>query len=116
MASLALAWFVLGTALNTFVAFNSGKRIDIVVCSGAGVKTVSVVDHISDDSVSVLKHCSNAPIYVLITVPGTPVNLDFAVPRTVAVWQYKPSSHMTWLSVQDSRPPPGRAPPALPLA
>jgi hypothetical protein len=116
IAAFALAWFALGTAINTMVAFSSGKRIDIVVCSGAGVKTVSVPLHDGDATASVIKHCSNAPIYALVAVPGLPVHLHFAAPRTVAVWQYKPTERLAMGKVQINRPPPGRAPPAPLLA
>lgn len=113
-ASLALAWFALGTALNTMVASAHGKRIDIVVCSGAGVKTISVPVHDSgdgDDTASVIKHCGNAPIYALVAIPGTPIDLHFEAPRTIAVWQYKPRPDFVVLALQHNRPPPGRAPP-----
>lgn len=116
IATLAMAWFALGTALNTIVAHASGKRIDIVVCSGAGVKTISVPIHDSDDMVSTIKHCSNAPIYSLVAIPGTPTHLHFQVPRTVAVWQWNPLPHVAMSSVPDSKPPPGRAPPAITAA
>jgi hypothetical protein len=119
IAALAVAWFSLGTALNTIVASASGKRIDIVVCSGAGVKTISVPAHDSgdgDNSASVIKHCSNAPIYALIAIPGTPIDLHFEAPRTVAVWQYNPVADFVVQSLQNNRPPPGRAPPEQTLA
>jgi hypothetical protein len=116
VATLALAWFALGTAINTMVAFSSGKRIDIVVCSGAGVKTVSVALHGSDEAASVIKHCSNAPIYALIALLGVPSNLHFSAPRTVAAWHYKPTERLDMGKVQINRPPPGRAPPAYAVA
>ena len=116
IAALALAWFALGTALNTMVAFSTGKRIDIIVCSGAGVKTVSVPLHDADDSTSTIKHCGNAPIYKLVDLPGAPLHLQFETPRTVAVWQWIPLAHVSIDSIQDSRPPPGRAPPVLRLS
>lgn len=113
VAALAIAWFSLGTALNTMVALASGKTIDIVVCSGAGVKKISVPVHDADETTSTIKHCGNAPIYKLIAIPGTPVHLNFEAPRTVAVWQWIPSPQITLSIVQDNTPPPGRAPPVL---
>jgi hypothetical protein len=112
IATLAMAWFALGTALNTMVAHASGKRIDIVVCSGAGVKTISVPVHDSDDTASTIKHCGNAPIYTLLDIPGAPTHLHFKAPSTVAVWQWNPLPDVAISSIPDSKPPPGRAPPA----
>jgi hypothetical protein len=111
IAALAIAWFSLGNALNTMVALANGKTIDIVVCSGAGVKKISVPVHDGDDSTSTVKHCGNAPIYKLIAMPGTPVHLNFEAPRTVAVWQWTPRAHIALDWVQVNKPPPGRAPP-----
>ena len=111
IATLALAWFALGTTLNTIAAHAFGKRIDIVICSGMLLKKVSVPLHSSDDSTSSIKHCGNAPIYKLIALPGAPVHLNFALPRTVAVWQYKPTPTSAVNLVHYSLPPPGRAPP-----
>jgi hypothetical protein len=113
VAALAIAWFSLGNALNTMVAFASGKTIDIVVCSGAGVKKMSVPVHDGEESTSSIKHCGNAPIYKLISLPGTPVHLNFEAPRTVAVWQWIPSPQIALDLIQDTRPPPGRAPPVV---
>lgn len=116
IAVLTLAWFALGTALNTMVAHANGKRIDIVVCSGAGVKTISVPVHDNDDKASTIKHCGNAPIYTVLDVPGTPTHLQFETPRTVAVWQWNPVPTVALSSVPDSKPPPGRAPPSITAA
>jgi hypothetical protein len=113
IAALAIVWFSLGNALNTIVALAHGKTIDIVVCSGAGVKKISVPVHDGDEATSTIKHCGNAPIYKLIAIPGTPVHLNFEAPRTVAVWQWIPSPQITLSIVQDNKPPPGRAPPVL---
>lgn len=113
IAALAIAWFSLGAALNTMVALASGKTIDIVICSGAGVKKISVPVHDADDTTSTIKHCGNAPIYKLIAIPGTPVHLNFEAPRTVAVWQWTPNREISLDFVQDNKPPPGRAPPVV---
>jgi hypothetical protein len=116
IAVLAIAWFAVGNALNTMVAKASGKHIDIVVCSGAGVKTVSVPVDGADDHASTIKHCGNAPIYKLIDLPGAPVHLNFQAPRTVASWQWIPSPPAVVDLIQINKPPPGRAPPAPSLA
>lgn len=115
IAVLAIAWFSLGSALNTMVALASGKTIDILVCSGAGLKkiSVSVHDNDSDKTTSTIKHCGNAPIYKLIAIPGTPIHLNFEAPRTVAVWQWTPRAQIAMDWVQVNKPPPGRAPPVL---
>jgi hypothetical protein len=116
IAALAIAWFALGNALNTMVAKANGKHIDIVVCSGAGVKTVSVQVEGGDDHSSTIKHCGNAPIYKLVALPGAPVHLNFEVPRTVASWQWNPSPPAVVDLIQINKPPPGRAPPVPALA
>lgn len=112
LVALAVAWFALGTALNTMVAFASGKTIDIVVCSGAGVKKIAVPAHDSQDTTSTIKHCGNAPIYKLLALPGTPLHLNFETPQTVAVWHWMPNPPAVLDLIQVNKPPPGRAPPA----
>ena len=116
IAMLALAWFALGTTLNTMLAFGSGKTIEIVVCTGAGMKKIEVPTDVANYSSSTIKHCGNAPIYTLIDIPGTPLHLNFQVPRTIAVWQWIPSPRIVLDQMQADKPPPGRAPPAFQLA
>lgn len=111
IVATAIAWFALGTALNTMVAFANGKTIDMVVCSGAGVKKVSVPVQESDTSTSTIKHCGNAPIYKLLALPGDPVHLNFKAPHTVAVWQWISHPETVLDLIQDNQPPPGRGPP-----
>jgi hypothetical protein len=111
IAALAIAWFTLGNALNTMAALASGKTIDIMVCSAAGVKKISISVHDKDETTSSIKHCGNAPIYKLIAIPGTPVHLNFEAPCTVAVWQWTPSVQIVLDLIQTNKPPPGRAPP-----
>jgi hypothetical protein len=113
VTALAIAWFSLGNGLNTMVAFANGKTIDVVVCSGAGVKKISVPAHETSDSVSTIKHCGNAPIYKLIALPGTPIHLDFETPRTIAAWRWIPGSQVALNLIQSNKPPPSRAPPWL---
>ena len=111
VACLALAWFALGSALNVMVASASGKQIEIVVCSGAGVKKI-MVSADTDDLSTTIKHCGNAPVVTYLIIPGEPVHLQFKAPRTVASWQWIPNGHVQHDLVQDNKPPPGRAPPA----
>lgn len=113
LTALAIAWFALGTALNTMVAFASGKTIDIVVCSGAGVKKVSVPAQGNDNTSSTIKHCGNAPIYKLLALPGMPLHLNFETPQTVAVWHWTPIPPVVLDLIQRNKPPPGRAPPSV---
>ncbi len=116
IAILALAWFSLGNTLNTMVAFASGKTIEIMVCTGAGMKKITVPADDAEDKSSIIKHCSNAPIYTLISIPGIPLHLNFEVPRTVAVWQWIPHPDIVLDRIQADKPPPSRAPPAFQLA
>jgi hypothetical protein len=113
VVTLAIAWFALGTALNTMVAFASGKTIDIVVCSGAGVKKIPIPAQGNDDTTSTIKHCGNAPIYKLLAMPGTPLHLNFETPQTVAVWHWIPTPPVVLDLIQLNKPPPGRAPPTV---
>jgi hypothetical protein len=116
IAVLALLWFALGNTLNTLVASASGKTIEIVVCTGAGMKKITVPSDDADATSSSVKHCGNAPIYTMIAIPGHPVHLNFEVPRTVAVWQWIPNPRIVLDLIQVDKPPPGRAPPAQSLA
>ncbi len=116
VACLALAWFSLGSALNVMVASSFGKKIEIVVCSGAGVKKITVPADGDDLSTTTIKHCGNAPLVTYLIIPGEPVHLHFKAPRTVASWQWIPNWHVQHDLVQDNKPPPGRAPPASRLA
>jgi hypothetical protein len=107
----ALAWFAAGSTINTLMAAMSGKRVEIVLCTGAGVKKVSIPVQDSGKSASTLKHCSNAPLCTVAALPGAPVDLSFKAPLTVAVWQWIPSTYVPHHLIQDNKPPPGRAPP-----
>ncbi len=115
VAFMALAWFALGSTLNVFAASALGKKIEIVICTGAGVKKITVAAH-ADDSSTSIKHCGNAPLFKLLALPGEPVHLQFEAPRTVAAWQWIPSPDVVLDSIEDNKPPPGRAPPAARLA
>jgi hypothetical protein len=113
--AFALTWFAAGSTVNTLVASMSGKRVEIVLCTGTGVKKASMPLHDAgtpeSKSASTLKHCSNAPLCMVAALPGTPVHLSFKPPLTVAVWQWIPSTHVPHHLIQDNKPPPGRAPP-----
>ena len=116
IAFLALAWFTLGSALHVIVASATGKKIEIVVCSGAGVKKITVALDAHDEPATTIKHCGNAPLVTFLIIPGEPAHLHFQAPDTVASWHWMPSP-LSWIHrEQDNRPPPGRAPPASPTA
>ncbi len=108
-------WFALGGAVKVFIAKSSGKTIEMVVCSGAGVKkiyvTVSGAEPASHE-VS-LKHCSNTPMALATKEWSTLEHLAYVAPNTASVLHIATSApiHRNWL--RDGRPPPGRAPPAL---
>jgi hypothetical protein len=111
-AFLAIAWFSMGSTLNVLVASALGKKIEIVICSGAGVKKIFIPVHADDDASTTIKHCGNAPFLKYLALPGTPIHLHFQAPHTVASWEWIPSPDSALDLIQDNKPPPGRAPPA----
>jgi hypothetical protein len=107
-------WFALGGALKVFLAHSSGKTIEMIVCSGAGIKKVYVnlpsaeqVNH----EVSV-KHCSNTPLALSTKEWNTLEHLAYVAPDTQSTLHFAQGLpvHRNWL--RNRRPPPGRAPPA----
>ncbi len=113
LALAVAAWFSLGSAVNVLLASLDGKRIEIVVCSGAGIKKISVPAHSTQDDTTTVKHCANAPLLAFMVRPGQPLHLNFGPPRTVASWSWMPEPLHAWAVLRDGQPPPGRAPPAL---
>jgi hypothetical protein len=111
IAVFAIGWFSLGNTLNTLVTMANGKTIDFIVCTGVGVKKLSVPGLDSMETSNTVKHCGNAPIYKPVAVPGNPVHLQFEAPHTVAVWQWIPRVKISLNLIQVNKPPPGRAPP-----
>ena len=111
-AALFIAtWFCLSSTFTLMLAAFTGKTIEIVVCSGAGIKKVSVPAQEGSDRVSTVKHCANAPLLACLALPGDPVHLQFEAPRTVASWSWIPEPLAAWDRLRESHPPQGRAPP-----
>ena len=111
-AALFIAtWFCMNSTFSLMLAAFTGKTIEIVVCSGAGIKTISVPAHEGSDSVSTVKHCANAPLLACLVLPGDPVHLQFEAPCTVASWSWIPEPLAAWDRLRESHPPQGRAPP-----
>lgn len=108
-------WFALGGVIKIWVAKSSGKTIEMVVCSGSGMKKIQV--HLSDsasaDTEKTLKHCGNAPLALSTEEWSTLKHLAYVTPATTnaASFEDSPAVHISWL--RSGRPPPGRAPPAI---
>jgi hypothetical protein len=115
LAFLAAGWLATGNALQVLMAKAGGQSVDITVCTSTGNKTVKVAVGASnaDKGSAVMKHCGNVALAAIVSLPAQPVQLTFAVPRTVAAWQFvdMPATQRerTW----ESAPPLGRAPPTL---
>jgi hypothetical protein len=111
-------WFALGGTLKLWIAQASGKTIEMVVCTGSGIKKISVPVHTSPNAGHevAVKHCSNAPLALLPQEPSTLAHLSFANPNTLATWHWAHDAlnKLDWLS--SGKPPPGRAPPTPALA
>lgn len=112
---LAALWFALSPALKVLLAHATGKQIEIVVCTGAGLKKIYVSTDSSASSghETSLKHCSNTPLAILVPTFGAPLNLAYAAPQTPSSLQaaHTPLVPRNW--VLNGWPPPGRAPPAI---
>ncbi len=112
---MAALWFALGPVLKVFLAHAAGKQIEIVVCSGTGIKkiTVPLESPAADSHETSLKHCSNTPLAILLPSFGAPLDLTYAAPQTPSSLQaaHTPLMPRNW--VLNGWPPPGRAPPAL---
>jgi hypothetical protein len=111
-------WFSLGGTLKVWLAQASGKTIEIVVCSGSGIKKISVSAHGSSDTSHevTVKHCSNAPLALPTPEPNILAHLAYANPKTAITWHWAQDLNVmpNWLS--SGKPPPGRAPPLSFLA
>jgi hypothetical protein len=111
----AALWFALGPGLKVLVAHAFGKHIEIVVCTGAGLKKISVP--VSSDKSShteaAVKHCSNAPLALILPSFGLAPHLDYATPQTSETWQTASTPHEKRDWALNGWPPPGRAPPVL---
>lgn len=108
-------WFALGGAIKIFIAKTSGKTIEMVVCSGAGIKKIYVTVPAGEPAtheVSV-KHCGNAPLALTTEEWSTLRHLAYVAPNTPSALHFTEGvpGNRSWL--RNGRPPPGRAPPAL---
>jgi hypothetical protein len=112
LACVAVLWFALGNTTKFLVADALGQKIEMLVCTGMGVKKVSVpVQAADEDATTTIKHCSNAPLCQLAISPPLVSGLVFEPPHTVARWAWEPLPEGLRSLVKDNRPPPGRAPP-----
>jgi hypothetical protein len=108
-------WFALGSTLKVWVAHANGKTIEMVVCSGAGIKKIYV--NVSgaepaEHEVS-LKHCSNTPLALLAEEVDTLQHLAYSQPITPATWHWSDGLRIERDWLRNGKPPPGRAPPAF---
>ena len=107
-------WFALGGTLKVWIAHASGKTIEMVVCSGAGIQKIYVNVPRSDSAsheVS-LKHCSNAPLAIVTEAVDLGKHLAYQTPVTPTTWQPSDGTRINLDWLRNGRPPPGRAPPA----
>ena len=108
-------WFALGGTLKVWVAHAGGKTIEMVVCSGAGIKKIYVNVSAADSAgheVS-LKHCSNTPLALLAEEIDTLKHLAYPQPTTPATWHWSDGMRIERDWLRNGRPPPGRAPPVF---
>jgi hypothetical protein len=108
-------WFALGSTLKVWVAHSSGKTIEMVVCSGAGMKKIYVTMLGADPAsheVSV-KHCSNTPLALMTEEVNTLQDLAYTQPTTPATWHWSQGLRIVRDWLHNGKPPPGRAPPAF---
>jgi hypothetical protein len=111
LAWVAVVWFALGNTTKLLMAEALGQKIEMLVCTGMGVKKVAVPVQADDDSTTTVKHCGNAPLCHTAIAPPLGLGLGFELPQTVARWAWTPSPVGLDPLVEDNRPPPGRAPP-----
>lgn len=108
-------WFALGGVIKVWVASSTGKTIEIVVCSGSGIKKIHVSLSGAEQAApeTTFKHCGNAPMALSADEWSTLKHLAYVAPSTANVLRFvqSPSVHTSWL--RNGRPPPGRAPPAI---
>ena len=113
LAFCAAAWLALGNSVRVLVASSLNQTIDITICTSLGMKKISVSADDSAPGPVQMKHCGNAALAVLFLPPSHPAELSFAMPDTVASWQFV---HVMGIEPQrtwENAPPPLRGPPAL---
>jgi hypothetical protein len=106
-------WFALGGTIKVLFASGAGKTIEMVVCSGSGVKKIYMPISSSADAgheVSV-KHCSNTPLALVREPFDTLKHLAYALPSMHAKWQLIDEAQVVTDRSHNGKPPPGRAPP-----
>ena len=110
----AALWFALSPVLKVLQAHLAGKPIEIVVCTGSGMKTVLVpVDAAATGATTheTLKHCSNTPLAILASAFDAPQNLAYASPQAQGIRPSADVPHLARDWVLNGWPPPARAPP-----
>jgi hypothetical protein len=113
LSLLTALWFSLGGALKVWVAASKGQTIEIIVCSGAGLKKVHVQLQASGDASPevALKHCGNAPLALMPKEVDTLANLSYSMPQSRAAWHWLEDAGQKHEWFRSGQPPPGRAPP-----
>ena len=115
LAFCAAVWLALGNSVRVLVASSLNQTIDITICTSMGMKKISVPANDSGPAPVLMKHCGSVALAVLFLPPSHPAELSFAMPDTVASWQFV---HVLGIEPQrtwENAPPPLRGPPA-PLA
>jgi hypothetical protein len=109
-------WFAMGSTLKVWIAHANDKAIEMVVCSGAGIKKIYVnvvANHEPASHEVSLKHCSNTPLALMTEPIDTLKHLAYAQPITPATWHWSDGLRIERDWLRNGRPPPGRAPPAV---
>jgi hypothetical protein len=106
-------WFALGGTIKVLVAASSGKTIEMVVCTGAGMKKIYVPISKAADAghETAVKHCSNTPLALPSESFDTLQHLAYAPPSAHARWHISDEAHIARDWLRSGKPPPGRAPP-----
>jgi hypothetical protein len=112
LAFCAAFWLAVGNAVKVMVASGLNQTIDIVICTGAGMKKVSMPVEQGASGPMVMKHCGNGALVALFPMPVHPLQLSFAKPGTVASWQFAQTLGVELLRTWENAPPPSRGPPA----
>ena len=112
LAFCAALWLALGNSVRVMVASSMGQTIDITICTGMGMKKISVKADQRGEAPVMMKHCGNAAFAVLFLPPAHPIQLSFATPATVASWQFVQVLGIEFQRAWENTPPPLRGPPA----
>jgi hypothetical protein len=108
-------WFALDAMIKIWVAKSTGKTIQKITYSGAGMKKIQVPlpDSFSASAEKTFKHCGNAPLALTTKKCRKLTHLDCVMPATTnaASLRNSPVVHIDWL--RSGKPPPCRAPPEI---